>query len=63
MTEGWEEYESKTEARCEYCGCSRMDMHYIEGKCCCGMEWKVEYSSGVELEGFNNIDVALEMKR
>lgn len=50
MRDSWTGYEEKTEARCEYCGCTRDDVYYIGGDCCCGVEWKIECSNGVELE-------------
>ena len=59
----WTEYDEKTEARCEHCGCTREDIYCIGLECCCGSEWRVEYNGDVELEGFNNIDMVLESKR
>lgn len=59
----WTEYDEKTEARCEYCGCSREDIIIRGMECCCGMGLRVEHSGDVELEGFNNIDMVLEGKR
>lgn len=62
MIKNWEEYDDKAEVRCEYCGCTREDIYY-KCECCCGAVWRVERGDGVELEGFNNIDVVLEGKR
>lgn len=59
----WIEYDEKIEGRCVYCGANKEYVYYIGGECECGVEWELECSDGVDLEGYNNIDMALEMER